>query len=80
MLKKIKKIHQTLKECLNVMWLTVDTVAHLSFSHHNANFSQTELSSLDELKILEMMMDLSSSSDESSEKKDEEEKMVVNED
>ena len=79
MLEKIKKIYQTLKRCLNVMWLTVDAVAHSSFSHHNANFSQTKLSSLDELKILKMVVDLSSSSDESSEKKNEEEKMVENE-
>ena len=60
------------------MQSTVDVIAHSSFSHHNANFSQTELSSLDELKILEMVTDLSSS-DESSEKKNEEEKMIKNE-
>ena len=34
---------------------------------------------LDELKILKMMVDLSSSSDESSEKKNEKEKMIENE-
>ena len=61
------------------MQSTVDVIAHSSFSHHNANFSQTELSSLDESQILEMVMDLSSSSDESSEKKNEEEKMIENE-
>ena len=79
MLEKIIKIHQTLKRCLNVMWSMIDIIAYLSFSHHNANFSQTKLSSLDELKILEMVVDLSSSSDESSEKKNEEEKMIENE-
>ena len=59
--------------------MIVDVIAHLSFLYHNTNFSQTELSSLDELKILKMMMNLSSSSDESSEKKNEEEKMIENE-
>ena len=57
----------------------IDVITHSSFSHYNANFSQTELSSLDELKILKTVMDLSSSSDESSEKKNEEEKMIENE-
>ena len=38
-----------------------------------------KLSSLDELKISETVVNLSSSSDESSEKKNEEEKMVENE-
>ena len=57
----------------------IDVIAHSSFSHHNANFSQTELSLLDESEILKMMMNLSSSSDESSEKKNEEEKMIENE-
>ena len=61
------------------MQSTVDVIAHSSFSHHNANFSQTELSPLDELKILKTVVDLSSSSDESSKKKDEEEKMIENE-
>ena len=61
------------------MWLTVNVIAHSSFSHCNANFSQVKLSSLDESEILKMMMDLSSSSDESSEKKNEEEKMIENE-
>ena len=57
----------------------IDAVVYLSFSHCNANFSQTELSSLDELKILKMVVNLSSSSDKSSEKKNEEEKMIENE-
>ena len=49
-----------LKRYLNVMWLMIDAVVYLSFSHHNANFSQTELSSLDESEILKMMVNLSS--------------------
>ena len=61
------------------MWSMIDVIAHSSFSHHNANFSQTELLFLDELKILKVVMDLSRSSDESSEKKNEEEKMIENE-
>ena len=61
------------------MQLMIDAVAHLSFSHCNANFSQIKLSSLDELKMLKAVMDSSSSSDESSEKKNEEEKMIENE-
>ena len=61
------------------MWSMIDAVAHSSFSCHNANFSQMKLSSLNELKILKMVVDLSSSSDESSEKKNEEEKMIENE-
>ena len=61
------------------MQLMIDVIAHSSFSYHNANFSQTELSPLDESEILKMMMNLSSSSDESSKKKDEEEKMIENE-
>ena len=56
----------------------IDVIAHSSFSHCNANFSQMKLLSLDELKILETVTDLSSSSDESSEKKNEEEKMIEN--
>ena len=68
-----------LKKCLNVMQSTIDAVTYLSFLHHNANFLQTELLSLDESEILKMVVDLSSSSDESSEKKDEEEKMIENE-
>ena len=61
------------------MWSMIDIITHPSFSHHNANFSQTKLSPLDESEILETVVDSSSSSDESSEKKNEEEKMIVNE-
>ena len=57
----------------------IDVIAHSSFSHHNANFSQMKLSPLDELKILKMIVNSSSSSDKSSEKKNEEEKMIENE-
>ena len=55
------------------MWLTVNIIAHSSFSHHNVYFLQTELSSLNELRILKVIAALSSNSDESSEKSSEKE-------
>ena len=48
MLKKVWKIQETMKRCLDVMWAIVDAVAHSSFSHCSANFTQAGFSSLDE--------------------------------
>ena len=54
MLKKVQKIQETMKRCLNVMWVMIDVVAHSSFSHCSANFTQVGFSSLDESEFKKM--------------------------
>ena len=47
MLRKVQKIQETMKRCLDVMWVMIDAVAHSSFSCCSANFTQVSFSSLD---------------------------------
>ena len=56
MLRKVWKIWETIKGCLDVMQTTVDTVAHLSFSCHSANFTQVSFPSLDKSEFKKMMI------------------------
>ena len=51
MLRKVQKIQKTMKRCLDVMWVMVDAVAHSSFSHCSANFTQVSFSFLDKFKF-----------------------------
>ena len=54
MLKKVWKIQETMKGCLDVMWVMIDTVTHPSFSCCSANFTQTDFSSLDKSEFEKM--------------------------